>query len=97
MPTPFLPIAAPPLLGRRRLREMCAPAPAGTGAHHGPTSLSTPKNRLLAALPEEEQERFLSNLHPVSLALRQVLYEASAPIKDRPGGTDEPKGYPRFP
>jgi CRP-like cAMP-binding protein len=47
-----------------------------------PTSLATPKNRLLAALPEEERERFLSNLHPVSLALRQVLYEAGAPIEE---------------
>jgi CRP-like cAMP-binding protein len=46
-----------------------------------PTSLATPKNRLLAALPEEERECFLSNLHPVSLALRQVLYEAGAPIE----------------
>ena len=37
-----------------------------------------PKNRLLTALPAEELEHFFSELQPVSLSLRQVLYEAGA-------------------
>jgi CRP-like cAMP-binding protein len=40
------------------------------------------KNRLLAALPSQELEDLFSELHPVSLSLRQVLYETGAPIDD---------------
>jgi CRP-like cAMP-binding protein len=43
---------------------------------------STPKNRLLVALPEEELERFFSSIQPVSLSLRQVLCEAGAPLEN---------------
>ena len=39
------------------------------------------KNRLLAALPLEDLQRYFSDLHPVSLPLRHVLYEAGAPLK----------------
>src|SRR5712691_12560946 len=40
-----------------------------------------PKNRLLAALPREEFDRFFSDLQPVSLALRQVLFEVGDPLE----------------
>jgi CRP-like cAMP-binding protein len=42
----------------------------------------TPKNHLLAAIPQEELERFSPELHPVSLSLRQVLYEVGAPLEN---------------
>ncbi len=38
-------------------------------------------NRLLAALPQEEYERLLPKLEPVSLPLKQILYEPGEPIK----------------
>lgn len=38
-------------------------------------------NRLLAALPQEEYERLLSKLEPVSLSLKQILYEPNEPIE----------------
>jgi CRP-like cAMP-binding protein len=38
-------------------------------------------NRLLAALPQQEYERLLPNLEPVSLSLKLVLYEPNAPIE----------------
>jgi CRP-like cAMP-binding protein len=37
-------------------------------------------NHLLAALPQEEYERLLPNLEPVSLSLKQSLYEPNEPI-----------------
>jgi CRP-like cAMP-binding protein len=37
------------------------------------------KNRLLVALPQDI-EGFFSNLHPVSLSLRQVLYKVGTPL-----------------
>ncbi len=37
-------------------------------------------NHLIAALPQEEYERLLPNLKPVSLSLKQVLYEPNEPI-----------------
>jgi len=37
-------------------------------------------NNLLAALPPEEYERLLPNLEPVSLSIKQVLYEPNRPI-----------------
>ena len=40
------------------------------------------KNRLLTALPQGELDQFYSNLHPVTLSQRQVLYAAGAPIED---------------
>jgi CRP-like cAMP-binding protein len=39
------------------------------------------KNRLLAALPQEELERFFSELHSFSYPQRHVFYEAGAPIE----------------
>jgi CRP-like cAMP-binding protein len=44
------------------------------------TNLHTPKNRLLAALPQEERERFFANLQQVPLVLRQVVCEVGAPV-----------------
>ena len=38
-------------------------------------------NHLLAALSQEEYERLLPNLEPVSLSLKQVLYEPNQPIE----------------
>ena len=38
-------------------------------------------NNLIAALPQEEYKRLLPNLEPVSLAIKQVLYEPNEPIK----------------
>jgi CRP-like cAMP-binding protein len=37
-------------------------------------------NHLLAALPQEEYERLLPNLEPVSLSIKQSLYEPNEPI-----------------
>jgi CRP-like cAMP-binding protein len=47
-----------------------------------PDSVDIPRNRLLAALPPQELEELASQLHPVSLSQRQVLYETGAPIED---------------
>src|SRR4029453_17478774 len=44
------------------------------------TTISTQKNRLLAALPPAELERYFSGLRPVSLTQRQVLYEPGASL-----------------
>lgn len=38
-------------------------------------------NRLLAALPQQEYERLLPKFEPVSLPIKQVLYEADEPIE----------------
>ena len=38
-------------------------------------------NQLIAALPQQEYERLLPNLEPVSLSIKQVLYEANEPIE----------------
>jgi hypothetical protein len=38
-------------------------------------------NDLLAALPQEEYQRLLPNLEPVSLSIKQVLYEPNEPIE----------------
>jgi CRP-like cAMP-binding protein len=39
------------------------------------------KNRLLAALPQEEYERLLPHLEPLVLELKQVLFEPNQPIE----------------
>ena len=41
---------------------------------------ATFQNRLLAAFPPEDVQRFFSDLHPVSFPLRHVLYEVGAPL-----------------
>src|SRR5216683_218197 len=41
----------------------------------------TAKNRLLAAMPQEDLQHFFSELDPVCLSLRQVLCEAGAPLE----------------
>ena len=38
-------------------------------------------NHLLASLPQQEYERLLPNLEPVSLSIKQVLYEPNEPIE----------------
>ena len=38
-------------------------------------------NKLLAALPQQEYERLLPHLEPVSLSLRQVLYQPNEQIE----------------
>ena len=38
------------------------------------------QNRLLAAFSPEDSERFFSNLHPVSLALRHVIQAVTDPF-----------------
>src|SRR5580704_14647338 len=40
----------------------------------------THKNRLLAAMPPAELERYFSELRPVSLPQREVLYEPGTPL-----------------
>jgi CRP-like cAMP-binding protein len=45
-----------------------------------PHSTYPPKNRILAALPQAEFDRFLPDLHPVSLTLRQPLHEVRDPL-----------------
>jgi CRP-like cAMP-binding protein len=47
-----------------------------------PTNRAAIKNRLLAALPQEDFDQIHSNLHPVVLSQRQLLHEAGAPIND---------------
>ena len=47
-----------------------------------PPNRITSKNRLLAAMPQEDLERFFSDLDPVSLSLRQVLHEVGARLED---------------
>src|SRR3984893_9323279 len=47
-----------------------------------PPNRITSKNRLLAAMPQEDLERFFSDLDPVSLSLRQVLHEVGARSED---------------
>jgi CRP-like cAMP-binding protein len=44
-------------------------------------STNPPKNRLLAALQRDEFNRLFSDLQPVSLGLRQVLYEPGDPLE----------------
>ena len=39
------------------------------------------KNRILAAVSQEDLDRFFASLQPVSLAQRQVLYQVSAPLE----------------
>jgi CRP-like cAMP-binding protein len=40
-----------------------------------------PQNRLLAAMSQEDTGKFFANLHPVSLTLRQIVYEVGAPLE----------------
>jgi CRP-like cAMP-binding protein len=42
---------------------------------------STQKNRILAALPQVDLDQFFSDLAPVSLSLKQILYAVGAPFK----------------
>jgi CRP-like cAMP-binding protein len=46
-----------------------------------PQNRITSKNLLLAAFPQEDLQCYFSELHSVSLSLRQVLYEAGAPLE----------------
>ena len=46
-----------------------------------PQNRITSKNLLLAALSPEDLQCYFSDLYPVSLSLRQVLYEAGAPLE----------------
>jgi CRP-like cAMP-binding protein len=39
------------------------------------------KNRLLAAISQHDLDHFFSELYPVSLSLRQILYETGEPIE----------------
>ncbi len=45
------------------------------------TQSSPYKNRILAAVPQEDLDRFFSDLQPVSLAQRHVLYQVGAPFE----------------
>src|SRR5438067_11006837 len=68
--------------GRWWQREARAPAlPGWVRLMASATSRST-QNRLLAALPPAEFKRYFSELRPVSLIQRQVLYEPGAPLTD---------------
>jgi CRP-like cAMP-binding protein len=60
---------------------MCAPALREQAYIMAPKSVSKPNNRLLATLPKQERRQFFSNLKTVPLSLRQVIYEAGAPLK----------------
>jgi CRP-like cAMP-binding protein len=42
---------------------------------------STPKNRLLGAMSQDDSDRFFSDLDPVPLALRQIVYQVGAPLE----------------
>src|SRR5216684_7743502 len=43
-------------------------------------SSSTYKNRILAALPQEDFDRFFASLQPVSLPLKHLLYRIGDPL-----------------
>jgi len=45
------------------------------------TNHSAIKNRLLAALSQEELDQFFADLYPVSLSLRQILYETGGRLE----------------
>jgi CRP-like cAMP-binding protein len=40
------------------------------------------KNQLLVAMSQEDAGKFFSGLHPVSLPLRQIIYEVGAPLEN---------------
>ena len=42
---------------------------------------ATPKNQLLAAVPQPDIEQFFADLEPVSLSFKQVLYEVGDPLE----------------
>src|SRR6266700_179928 len=44
------------------------------------THLPTYKNRILAAVPQEDLDRFFASLQPVSLPLKHLLYRIGAPL-----------------
>src|SRR5216683_689442 len=44
------------------------------------THSSTYKNRILAALPQEDFGRYFAGLQPVSLPLKHILYQVGAPL-----------------
>src|SRR5438105_7140650 len=47
------------------------------------TTHSSPyKNRILAAVPQEELDRLFANLQPVSLPLKHLIYRIGAPLDD---------------
>jgi CRP-like cAMP-binding protein len=57
------------------------PLPFGNWVHIMPLPpCSAQKNRLLAALPQEDLARFFANLQPVSLPLKEVLCDVGAAI-----------------
>lgn len=39
------------------------------------------KNRLLGAMSQADADHFFAHLHPVSLSLRQIVYEVGAPLE----------------
>ena len=45
------------------------------------TSVTAPRNRLLAALPAEELARIWPELKPIEVGVREILIEADRPIK----------------
>jgi hypothetical protein len=47
-----------------------------SGTHHEPV-----RNRILAAVPEEEHQRLSPHLEFVTLGFKQALYEPNAPIQ----------------
>jgi CRP-like cAMP-binding protein len=42
---------------------------------------STPKNRLLSAMSQEDSDRFFSHLVPVPLSMRQIVYQVGTPLE----------------
>lgn len=44
------------------------------------TNNTAHRNRLLGAMSQADTDRFFSDLHPVALALKQVVYEVGAPL-----------------
>jgi hypothetical protein len=43
-----------------------------------PADQSAHKNRLLGAMSEEDTDQFFSDLHPVSMPLREIIYGAGS-------------------
>ena len=62
-------------------REYALPLFSDGGAFLPQTNHYAHKNQILAALPQADLDQFFSDLDPVSLSLRQILYAVGAPFK----------------
>src|SRR3954447_26937411 len=64
----------------QRLRESCAPAPNWDRSTNASGKLPTSKPSSGCVSPEDS-ERFFSDLHPISLAMRHVVQAVADPFE----------------